>query len=314
LAQETGPVTVVIRFDDEVSFGASCVPRSTLCASERNSFTLFNGIILPRISTSIEKAELDLQRRKSLFPLTRPPEGESSGVEGPYPQRPRVLSGQISYERVHLDMVSIPDIEGNIFSTQAQLLWDVQDYSFGALMPFDIMSLDDVDVQRFGLIGFGQYRFLVTTRTLLTSTVNANYSYAAIDAPNQSGLNIFGGGLSVALRVDQDRFVGGGAMSYQFHIDDSQGDNDTQHLLKVGAQAGLRVVEQAAITLSGTLNYDMTDYQDTVRDVDPPTFDLSLELAWSLSDRWTLTGGYTKGLGFDDFDSDKVFLGASWRF
>lgn len=313
-AQETGPVTVVIRFDDEVSFGAGCVPRSTLCASERNSFTLFNGILLPRISTSIEKTELDLQRRKSLFLLTRPPEGESPGMERPHPQRPRVLSGQISYERIDLDMVSIPDIEGDIFSTQAQLLWDVQDYSFGVLMPLDIMELDEVDVQRFGLIGFGQYRFLVNRRTLLTSTVNANYSYAAIDAPNQSDLNIFGGGLSVALSVDQDRFVGGGAMSYQFHIDDSDRDNDTQHLLKIGAQAGLRVVEQAAITLSGTLSYDMTDYQDTVRDVDQLTFDLSLEAAWSLSDRWTLSGGYTKALGFDDFNSDKVFLGASWRF
>ena len=314
LAQETGPVTVVIRFDDEVSFGAGCVPRSTLCASERNSFTLFNGIVLPRISTSIEKTELALQRGKSLFPLTRQPEGESSGTQRPPPPRPRVLSGQIGYERVKLDMVSIPDVEGNIFSTQAHLLWDVQDYSFGVLMPFDIMALDDVDVQRFGLIGFGQYRFLVTNRALLTSTVNANYAYAAVDAPNQSNLNIFGGGLSVALSVDQDRFVGGGAVSYQFHIDDSDRENDTQHLLKIGAQAGFRVVEKAAITLSGTLNYDMTNYQDTVRDVDPLTFDLGLEAAWSLSDRWTLTGGYTKGLGFDDFDSDKFLVGASWRF
>jgi hypothetical protein len=307
-------VTVVIRFDDEVSFGAGCVPRSTLCASERNSFTLFNKIVLPRISTSIEQAELALQRRKSLFPLTRQPDGEPSGTEGLDPRRPRVLSGQISYERVELDMVSIPDIEGNIFSTQAHLLWDVQDYSFGVLMPFDVMDLDDLDVQRFGMIGFGQYRFLVTTRALLTSTVNANYSYAAIDAPNQSDLNIFGGGLSVALSVDQDRFVGGGAMSYQFHVDDSDRDNDTQHLLKIGAQAGLRVVEQAAITLLGTLNYDLTDYQDTVRDVDALTFDLSLEFAWSLDARWTLTGGYTKGFGFDDFDSETFFLGASWRF
>ena len=314
LAQDTGPVTVVIRFDDEVSFGAGCVPRSTLCASERNSFTLFNGIVLPRISTPIEKAELALQRRKSLFPLTRQPEGESSETELPQPLRPRVLSGQIGYERVELDMVSIPDIEGDIFSTQAHLLWDVQDYSLGVLMPFDIMDLDDLDVQRFGLIGFGQYRFLLNRRTLLTSTANANYSYAAIDAPNQSDLNIFGGGLSVSVSVDQDQFVVGGAVSYQFHADDSDRENDTQHLLKIGAQAGLRVKEKAAITLSGTVNYDLTDYQDTVRDVDELTFDLRLELAWSLDARWTLTGGYAKGLGYDDFDSDRVFVGASWRF
>jgi hypothetical protein len=51
-----------------------------------------------------------------------------------------------------------------------------------------------------------------------------------------------------------------------------------------------------------------------VRDVDQLTFDLRLEAAWSLSNRWTLSGGYTKALGFDDFDSDKVFFGASWRF
>ena len=76
LAQDTGPVTVTIRFDDEVSFGAACVPRSTLCASERNSSALFNEILLPGISTAIEKAEIDQQRRKSLFPLKRQTAGE----------------------------------------------------------------------------------------------------------------------------------------------------------------------------------------------------------------------------------------------
>ena len=313
-AQETGPVTVVVRFDDEVSFGAGCVPRSTLCASERNSFTLFNEIVLPRILTSIEKAELALQRRKSLFPLTGQSEQEASGTEGPYPQHPRVLSGQFGYEQVELDMVSIPDIEGDIFSALAHLHWDVQDYSLGVLLPFDTMDLDDLDVQRFGLIGFGQYRFPVTTRALLTSTLNANYSYAAVDAPNQNDLNIFGGGFSVALNVDQDRFVVGGAVSYQFHADDSDRENDTQHLIKAGAQAGLRVVEQAAITFSGTVNYDLTDYQDTVRDVDDLTFDLGITLAWSPAARWTLSGGYVKAFEYDDFDSDKFFLGVSWRF
>ena len=314
-AQESGPVTVIVQFDDEVSFGAACVPRSTFCASERNSIALFNEILLPGISTEIEKNEIDRQRRKSLFPLKRVTTGETAE---PQPsellKRPRVLGGQLGYERVSLDLVSIPDIDGNILTTQSHLLWDVQDYTFGVLIPLDLMSLDGFDVTRFGLIGLGQYRFLLNTRTLLTSTVNANYSHAAVDAPGRSNINIFGGGVSVSLTVDQDRFVAGGAFSYQLHGDDSDLENKTQHLFKVGAQVGLRVQDNVAVTLSGTLNYDLTSYSGTVRDVDAVSFDLGLEAGWSLSARWKLTGRYQKVLGLDHFSSDQFVFEALWRF
>ncbi len=314
LAEETGPVIVTVQFDDEVSFGASCVPRSTFCASERNSLALFNEILLPGISTTIEKTEVDRQRRKSLFPLNRLTGRDGAETEPPVLKRPRVIGGQVGYERVALDLVSIPDIEGHIFTTQSHLLWDVQDYTFGVLVPLDVMALDGFDVTRFGLIGVGQYRFLVNTRTLLTSTVNANYSHTSVDAPGRSNVNVFGGGLSVSLTVDQDRFVAGGALTYQVHSDDSDLTNKTHHLFKIGAQAGLRMRENVAVTLSGTLNYDLTNYTNTVRDVDAVSFDFGLEAGWSLSARWKLTGRYQKVVGLDHFRSDQVVLEALWRF
>jgi hypothetical protein len=313
-AAQDVPVTVVIRFDEEVSFGAACVPQSTLCASARNSFTLFNDLVLPGISTQIEKAELIKQRQKSLFQLNRGDATEQAAAEQQIQQRPYVVGGGLGYEHVRLDNTIVPDLKGDIYSTQAHLLWDINDYSVGALIPYEYMDFNGFDVQRFALMGFGQYRFLVNSRTLLTYTVNADYAYAAVDAPGADNLNIFGGGLSVSLTVDQDTFVGGGAVSYQLHIDDSGRDNDHQHLIKIGANAGLRLAEYAAVTLFGIFNYDPTNYKDTVRDVDQTSLDLGLELAWSLSPTWKITGGYKKVLGLDHFDSDRIFLGTLVRF
>jgi hypothetical protein len=313
-AAQDVPVTIVVRFDEEVSFGAACVPQSTLCASARNSFTLFNDLVLPGISTQLEKAELIRQRQKSLLQLNRSDTAVQAESEQKPQKRPRVFGGGIGYEHVTLDNTIVPDLKGDIYSTQAHLLWDIDDYSFGALIPYEYVDLDGFDVQRFALMGFGQYRFLVNARTLLTYTVNANYAYAAVDATGADNLNIFGGGLSVSLTVDQDMFVGGGAVSYQFHIDDSDRDNDQQHLIKIGANAGLRLAEHAAVTLFGVFNYDPTSYKNTVRDVDQTYLDLGLELAWSLSPTWKITGGYKKVIGLDHFDSDRIFLGTLLRF
>jgi hypothetical protein len=312
-AQET-PVTVILRFDEEVSLGAGCVPRSTLCASERNSALLFNQIVLPSISTQMEKAELARQGRKGAFSLTPRIESKQAGPEPPHQWRPRTFGGQLRYERVALDNVILPDLDGNIYSANAHMLWDLDDYSFGLLIPYEAMDLDSFDVHRFAFMGFGQYRFLVNTRTLLTYSVNGNYAHAAVSATGGDNLNVFGGGFSVALTVDQDRFVGGGAVSYQFHIDDSGRDNDKQHLVKIGANAGLRLGENGAFTLFGTLNFDPTPYDNTLRDVDQLYVDFGFELAWSLSPTWKLTGGYKKALGLADFDSDTVFLGTLLRF
>ena len=315
MAQETGPVTVTVRFDDEVSFGAGCVPRSTLCASERNSSALFNEILLPGVATEIEQAEIARQRRKSLFPLQKSTTEGATETPTPMMQRPRVVGGQVGYERVSLDFVSIPDIDGNIVTMQSHLLWDVQDYTLGVLIPFDIMALDGFDVTRLGLIGLGQYRFLVNTRTLLTSTVNANYSHASVDAPGRSDVSVFGGGAECVIDCRSRSFcVAGGALSYQLHSDDSDLENKTQHLFKVGAQAGLRVQKNLAMTLSGTLNYDLTSYSRTVRDVEAASFDLGVEVGWSPTARWKLTGRYQKVLGLDRFSSDQVTFEALWRF
>jgi hypothetical protein len=312
-AQES-PVTVILRFDEEVSLGAGCVPRSTLCTSERNSTLLFNEIILPSLSTQIEKAELARQGRKGSFSLT--PRSASTYAE-PEPSRPRrfrAFDGQLRYERIALDNTIVPDLDGHIFTADAHMVWDIDDYSVGVLIPYEYMDLNSFNVNRFAFIGFGQYRFLVNTRTLLTYHVNAQYAHTAISATGSDNLNVFGGGFGVSLTVDQDRFVGGGALSYQLNIDDSEGDNNTQHLIKLGANGGMRIVENAAFTLFGALNIDPTQYDNTLRDVDQMYLDLGFELAWSLSPTWKFTGGYKKVLGLDDYTADAIFLGTLFRF
>ena len=311
---QDSPVTVIIRFDEEVSLGAGCVPRSTLCTSERNSSLLFNEIILPSISTQIEKAELARRGRKGSFSLTPRIESTYTEPEAPQQQPLKTFDAQLRYERVSLDNTIVPDLDGNIFTTDAHMIWDIDDYSIGVLIPYEFMDLNSFNVSRFALIGFGQYRFLVNTRTLLTYSANLQYGHTAISATGGDDLNVFGGGFSVSLTIDQDKFVGGGALSYQLNIDDGDSDYNTQHLIKLGANGGIRIMENAAFTLFGALNIDFTSYDNTLRDVDQVYLDLGFEVSWSLSPTWKLTGGYKTVLGLADFSSNAIFFGTLLRF
>ena len=296
LAQGTVPITVIFQFGNEVSLGASCVPRTTLCDPERSSFALFNEIVLPSIETKVGQESREAEEREQRL------------------RRSRLFGGQIRYERVDLSNQTGRDLDGDIYSTNLKMLWEIEDFSFGFLIPYDFMDLDSLNVHRIGTVAFGQYDLDLRDDLTLGFTVNGNYLHTAIDTSDIDDVNTFGGGVSASLTLDRDLFVFGGAVSYQFHADDSDRDNNKQHLLKIGTLAGLRLGDRAAVTLFSTLNYDATDYTNTLREVDDTYFDLGFEVAWSLSSTWHLTGGYKKVLGLEDFDSDMVFLGTLLRF
>jgi hypothetical protein len=181
-------------------------------------------------------------------------------------------------------------------------------------MPYDFLDLDSLDAHRIGAIAFGQYHWPLSTLATLHLTVNGTYTHTAIDRGDLDDLNTFGGGASVSLTLDKGRFAGSGILSYQFSADDSGSADNQQHLLKVGATAGIRLGRNAVVTLFGAWTYDATNYSEALRGIDRDYVDLGLELTWNLSPRWGLTGGYKKVVGLENFDSNQVFLGTLFRF
>ena len=156
--------------------------------------------------------------------------------------RPQIYGGIFRYEHVDFDNSPI-DLSGDISSTTLQTSWDSDHFSFGVLVPYDYLSLRALDAHRTGVVLYGQYRTAVTPELSAVFVVNGNYLYTAINRDIRD-VNTFGGGVSVALQVDQEHVLAGGALSYQYNADDSDSVNDHQHLLKIGGNLGFRLGDQ----------------------------------------------------------------------
>jgi hypothetical protein len=197
----------------------------------------------------------------------------------------------------------------------------------------DIVNLRRLDAHRIGVTAYGQYTHPLHQRPKrlgrhsvfgpntayapfadLTTTINANYTHTAVAGDTQPDVNTFGGGLSMALSLDQGAFVVGSAVSYQVHTDDQQQGNAPQHLLKVGLHTGVRLWPSLAVTASSSWTYDATHYRRVVDPVDKDYFDLGADIVWNLSRVVRLTGGYRKVLGLNHVTSDLVFLGTLLRY
>jgi hypothetical protein len=299
LAQPTAPITVVIQFEEPTparfgGTGDGNLALSTISAAGLTSFTLIDQIALPRVETRTER------------------ETEREELTQRLPRRPRTVGGTFRYEHVdfHNDGSAL---DGNILSTNFQLAWDFEPFSVGFLIPYDYLDLRRFNAHQIGGIVYGQYTQPLSERFAGTITLNGNYVYSAIDE-GINDLNTFGGGITLSVAWDLERFLIGGVFSYQYNQDDSGRENNHQHLIKMGPNAGVRIGQNLALNLFLIWNYDITDYQQVANGTDDNYFDLGLELNWSISRLWSLNGGYKKILGLRDFDSNQVFLGTLLRF
>jgi hypothetical protein len=288
--QATVPVTVEVLFTNE-QFGSPGVGASSVSASARTSSLVFQDLVQPRPQTRREK---DAARQLQTLP--------------------RTVGAFMRYERVEFDTQGVLDFDGNIYSTNLHLAWDLDNFSFGVLIPYDFLDLDSFDAHRIGTIAYGQYHFPLGRPTTLSLTVNGNHTFTAIAHRALSDVNTFGGGIGLSLTLDKDLFVGSAALSYQANVDDSGSVNNQQHLLKLGATAGVRLGASAVLTLFGSFTQDLTDYTETFTSIDKDYGDIGIEFSWSLSSTWRFTGGYKKILGLQDFDSHLVFIGTLLRF
>jgi hypothetical protein len=296
--QETVPVTIIVQFEppvqELVGTGGGNLGASTISAAGTSSFTVFDQVILPKVET---RGERDTKQEELARRL---------------PTRPRTFGGTFRYEHVDFDNEA-SGLGGNIYTTNFQMAWDVENFSVGFLIPYEYLDLKSFNVHQTGAILYGQYNLQISPIYTLGFTINGNYIYSAIDQ-NIDDVNTFGGGAGISITFDKDIFVIGGAVSYQYNTDDTDSPNDHQHLIKIGANAGVRIGQKSVINLFSSWNYDPTDYKLIISKPDDNYFDLGIEASWSITTTWSLNGGYKRILGLKDFESNQFFIGTLLRF
>lgn len=233
------------------------------------------------------------------------------------------------------------EYDGYAIITYTKALWERGNLSFGAILPYDYMNLDSFDLHRIGILLFGIYKIRLTKFLSTKYIINNNYIYNQISSNISkvefNNFNTLGGNISIALEIDTKdvlrgltvkksdyslvRFTGSIAFSYQFNKDDAdrkgvEGRNvvtevKEQNLLMFGVNTGIRVWDRAAFVIYGIWNYDATTYKGSLKDVDSSYFDVMTEFTWSFSDRWKLSGGYKKILGYKHLDADQAFFDVS---
>jgi hypothetical protein len=297
-AQQTVPVTVVVQFRDQVpaalGTGGGDLAAATISAAGTATRLVFDDLARSPTTTITEKTAA---QEKGAFSLGRP----------------QIFGGIFRYEHVDFENSPAIDLGGNIYSTTLHTAWDINNFSFGVLVPYDYLALHALDAHRTGAILYGQYRLAVTPELSVVFLANSNYLHTAINHSFRD-VNTFGGGVSVSLQADQDRVLLGGTISYQYNADDSNDVNDHQHLFKVGGNVGFRLGTNAVVNAFGTWTQDVTDYRNVVQDSSKGYLDLGIEMGLSLSKTWKINGGYKKILGLTDFDSNTVFLGTLFQF
>jgi hypothetical protein len=281
-------------------------------------------------------------------------------LETPYTLniKPRMTRVALSYERVRGNFGGatsdegpnmprgqrILDYDGSSFSAALKLLWEADRFSFGALIPYDRLSLDAFDANRIGTILFSKYDLPLNDTFTLGFSVNGNYIYNQIDSNIDNitfkNFHTLGGNISIALKFDQKgefyqaitteqlkistfSFTGSIALSYQFNKDDATREDDengrvvtevdAQHLVILGANVGIRMGSDFALTLYGVWNYDATTYKGSLRGTDDNYVDVLFEGVWNFSRRWKITSGYKKVLGYKELDMDQLFMEVTLR-
>jgi hypothetical protein len=267
---------------------------ASLSASGLTSSLLFTQLVLPEAQTTLEK--------------TAAQGGAAPGLL----QRPRTFGAMFRYEHFQGHQGGL-NLDGASYATNGHLAWDQDRLSFGVLLPYDFLALTSFDAHIVGLVPFVQYRLPVSALSTVAVTVNGQYAHTAIDN-HFADLDTLGGGVSLSVTRDHEIVLLRGALSYQYNQDATGQPNNYQHLLKFGADAGVRLGRQAIVTLFSVWNYDPTHYTNVAMPSRDNYVDLGLEAGLSLSTTWKLTGGYKTVLGLPHFASHQVFIGSLVRF
>lgn len=257
-------------------------------AASTTSRLVFTELVVPTVRTTTEKNRQAVQKAQGAV---------------------RTFGGSLRTEWVD----KAGDENGMVSGFNLGLAYDVDNFTFGVMLPYDYFNFDSFTANRIGSILFGQYHLSLTEELEATFTANLNYMFTDFRILGQDDdLNTYGAGLSAGLRYSQELYELGCGVSYQYNQDDVDLDDDSQDLVKLGANVGYRVTPDQVVNLFGTWTYDATDYKYDYGDTD--YFEIGTEYRANFSDTWALNVGYRKVVDLEDYDSDMVYLGTTWQF
>ena len=257
-------------------------------ASATTSRLVFTELVVPTVRTTTEKNRQAAQKAQGAV---------------------RTFGGSLRTEWVD----KAGDENGMVSGFNLGLAYDVENFTFGVMVPYDYFDFDSFTANRIGSILFGQYHLSLTEVLEATFTANLNYMFTDFRILGQDDdLNTYGAGLSAGLRYSQELYELGCGVSYQYNQDDVDLDDDSQDLVKLGANVGYRVTPDQVVNLFGTWTYDATNYKYDYGDTD--YFEIGTEYRANFSDTWALNVGYRKVVDLEDYDSDMVYLGTTWQF
>ncbi len=269
----------------------SSTSMASTSSSTKVNDTVYNSIINPSIQTRAQqKQQLDRPIQKLIVAVT-----------------------DLRYERAEF---TDTNNTGNIGGFAASGSYDInKNFTVGAVVPYDYLSFKTFDAHRTGIILYGKNTLKLPSHFELSSAINGNYMYTATQFKvlGDNRLSTYGGGFSTRMTFDNNSsFVPSAAFSYQYNEDNSNFQDNHQHLVKLGPSLGYRVLDNATIQVSGNWTKDITDYKQLQNGND--YYDVGIESGWVISDTWQLRGGYKKILGLANFESDSFYLGSSAKF
>jgi hypothetical protein len=271
----------------------SATSMASTSASSKVSDTVFNNIISPSIQT---RSQQNQQQNRPLQKLI-------------------VSFADLKYERANFTNTND---RGNIGGFTASGSYDInKSFSVGAIIPYDHLAFNSFDADRTGTILYVKNTLKLPSNFELSTAVNGNYMYTATQFSGISGTNqlhTYGGGFSTRLKFDHNdsNFIPSAAFSYQYNKDNTNIQDNEQHLIKLGPSLGYRVLNNATIQASGSWTKDISQYKQLQNGND--FYDVGVEGAWSISDAWQLRGGYKKILGLTNYTSDSIYLGSAIKF
>jgi hypothetical protein len=251
---------------------------------------VFQNLVLPTVKTRAEKKKEEVQKAMKTA---------------------RTFGAALSWEDVDFDNSGE---NGDLYGANLGMAWDNDNISYGFMLPYDYLDFDSFDANRIGLIGFGQYHLNISDVLSASFTGHLNYTYTDLDFDNggSEDVNMYGGGLSASLTYDKDLFAVSAGASYLYNTDDTDMDEDEQHLVKFGVNAGVRNGDNGVFNVFAVYNLDITDYDNDPKDDD--YYEVGMEGSFTLSETFGMTLGYKKVIELEDFDADQIYIGSTWKF
>lgn len=266
--------------------GGGYLPAAAAGSAGRTTSTFFNSIVMPKAQNKARK---------------------KASMEAEKGFKPRAVTPAFRYEYVDLENIGDGDLSG----MTAGFDWAFNNTTVGILVPYDYMDYNFITGNRIGSIIYGRYDYHVSNQLTVGASTNFNYMHTYLNSDNMDDVNLYGGGLGVTATYDAGTFVPSVAFAYQYSEDDTDMNDDHQHLIKMGLNCGYRLGDSFVLNAYGIWNYDITDYS---MDADNDYFDLGGEISYNITETWGFNAGYKRILDLTDYSSDQVYIGTLWRF